>query len=49
MKINYYENNEIEINGVQQLIKVLGLLKKLIKIMRLKNMKMKLNFVLRKW
>ncbi len=28
MEINYCENNEIDINGVQQLIKVLGLLKK---------------------
>ena len=28
LEINYCENNEIYINGVQQLIKVLGLLKK---------------------
>ena len=28
MEINYCEINEIDINGVQQLIKVLGLLKK---------------------
>ncbi len=28
MEINYCENNEIDINRVQQLIKVLGLLKK---------------------
>ena len=28
MEINYCENNENDINGIQQLIKLLGLLKK---------------------
>ena len=37
MKINYYENNEIDINVVQQLIKVLGLLKKTYKDYEIKK------------
>ena len=49
MEINYCKNNESEINGVQQLIKVLGLLKKPYNDYEIEKYEMKLKFEVRKW
>ena len=49
MEINYCENNEIDINGVQQIIKVLDLLKKPYNDYEIKKYENEVKIYIRKW